>query len=57
MKSILLMFFFIGTGFSVIPVWDFQSSVKDLLTNYAKDKEYTIDKREHWYDASDKLIK
>ena len=57
MKSILLIFVLIGTAFSVIPVWDFSTSVQDLLTNYQKDKEYTIDYREGWYDASDKLEK
>ena len=53
--SLVLLFVLIETYLSVVPNWDFTTSVADLLTSNSK--TYTIDDRSWWYDATDKLTK
>ena len=53
--SLVLLFVLIETYFSVVPNWDFTTSVSDLLTTNSI--TYTIDDRSWWYDATDKLTK
>ena len=53
--TLVLLLILIETYFSVVPNWDFTTSVTDLLTSNSK--TYTIDDRSGWYDATDKLTK
>ena len=51
----ILLFVLLRTYLSVVPNWDFTTSVTDLLSSDSV--TYTIDERSWWYDATDKLEK
>ena len=53
--SFMLLFILIETYLSVVPNWDYTTSVTNLLSSGSI--TYTIDERTFWYEADDKLEK
>ena len=53
--SFMLLFILIETYLSVVPNWDYTTSVTNLLSSGSI--TYTIDERTYWYEADDKLEK
>ena len=53
--SFVLLFILIETYLSVVPNWDYTTSVTNLLSSDSI--TYTIDERKYWYEADDKLEK
>ena len=51
----MLLLALIGTYLSVVPNWDYTTSVTNLLSSDTI--TYTIDERTFWYEADDKLEK
>ena len=55
--SFVLLAILLQNYYSVLPDWNFATSVTDLLNNNEQKHKYTIDERINWYKSTNKLEK
>ena len=55
--SFVLLVILLQNYYSVLPDWNFATSVTDLLNNNEQKHKYTIDERINWYKSTNKLEK